>query len=917
MEDCVAETASYETLSKKHMLTHEEFVDKPSKSKNAAKHWRHCLEGRQQRAHGAVAAAPRLCVHVDHCQTSDARAFRVTFDLDSTFGIMYSLSALRVGLRYQPIPPRTIQVKGNFHVKEDDGVEATFQRDTDQFFDFENIVHLPLGSMLGEEDFKLFVYFPKIQRDRHKTTLLTSIQHRTWHDGIFYEAVRRIMPTDFISSFPNYDTAKINSTTAQMENRVRHGRSLGTNSALHFDFQPQHLGRLWTEIESIIESNDELNDVFGGARIFFDAKNTKTRTQSESMLDAMEQFKRRIDATFNYDHIRAMFIDVGREVVPTNQEPQTLFWRECCCVHAVTKLFAPGNTKLPRGCYTLYNHCGIRDFVNCTATPPRDSPIRKWGLLYLQRYGKIKDTAEVTKHFPFAAEGIDDLALGSRRAKDLASAGKTYVEYPVVQGNYAHSKERIHNNVRCHQSKVFSAREEGRITLQSFEDLLGVVRRQHGLDVDANDHVLCSPYALAPFWSIPTHLYLFFFWHSINRICSTFEGILASVRNDPTPDQSNLLLMLLAILRTFVQATNFPAHRKLWTNVTISGRDRGQAVTRIGAGFSLTMRDFGFCWLKPIVDWKAKTFRIPWQKHIMFDNTPILRKFRVHRNAVVRHEHNNDRIATCARLIYRLRTAAVHTQILHVMIDFVLHQFRRDVLDYVRKDFSRDTTTSLERAPFTEDFLKPLYSSRHLHIVERTNAKFHNAPKLLMHHLFDDLDDITDDSQSTKRRDGRQNWSHREFRKLAGAVLDVVRGPDFLLPAGSSTPGRYFMDTLSIRCMRQHWILPNPEPSSNTLVKLESGANKRLWLSVEQRSLNCPGIRDKALNCSWTIGVGKLKRQTPLKPLPWLEWQSHDIESHFNRLASEQNIPQRDRPPSPVSITADEESDAEMDDLSI
>lgn len=788
------------------------------------------MEGRTPPTYRGEQSAPRhVCIHASHIDEK-ATGSTISFDCDSHFGWATSFRAFRPGVVFFPVSPKTQQMQAELHLPRDpQAARGVFDPDTHSFLKLDTTTHLYFGQIQGH-DIRIYIFFPEI---RNPSTLLTADQNQLWYDRVLMPAVRSSCPSDMLSSFPStHQIAQLNSTAAQTEGRSRQTQSTGRVAHLQYVLDAASCETLWENIVTIIETRaNESLAIFQGAVLFFTAKGHKMAYRNADLAHSLKTFDDFVQKTYDLDHVENMVIDVGKEVTPATDLAASAFFRECCVRSALSKLFISSNGSTPAlsKSIVIYNHCGLRDLVNVTATPPHNSVLAEYGVMYAQYYSQVKQGLDVTKRYPFADPSLDTLAVGSERAEGLSSAGKTTVDTSTITASYVHSKHRVDETTKGDRRRLpHAAREEYRMTYSAFLELLfaaddEVMARS---PTTSSSDLLHS--ALSPCFVIPTHEYINFVWYSTNQYCAYFETVLAECHHHPSPQQTRMLLLLLDIVRAFVQAVNFPSRRALWINVK---QNLERQTTEIGAGFSRTMLTYGYCWLTPIVDWQRHTFLPQFQEYIVEARDRATKRFVQRRHHVSDFDEVYTAITTCEQILESWKVAAVHEAVITALACLVLRQFRADIRETVKDDIQAHMESQFheEGFSFTWKHLTAFYrATPHLVAVERPTAASRN-PDTLLNLWFGDL------NQNAAPARSRLHFHRKPFRRLAYLAERICASPHLIRPAGlGPAPFQVILRSL---CFLQHTVLPSIAPTHGHLTELKKGdagafAARRQWIAI-------------------------------------------------------------------------------------
>ena len=798
------------------------------------------FEGRKPLGEGRYSEPRSVCVHSSHPKRTEALSASVSFDVDSHSGWPLSTCAFRQGISAFGVPPRAQQMQSNRHVSSAPDTVGVFESDPHQFLALDKSTHLYVGNIKGFGA-NLYIYFPRIH---NPSTLLTEAQTQFFVDRIWLPSLHASGPRDAACSYPSsYAAAEMRSTAKQTEGRVRNSQGYGSSSQLEYFIDPETCQSLWDNVLYTIDTakaSDPDFLQFAGAQLFFSAKGHKYDYRRGEISQALDNYNDALQATYNMDFVDCMIVDVGKEVTPSDSTPRSAFFRACCVKRATRELFATADSKCtaPSRCTCTYHHSGLRDLTNVTATPPKNSLLAEFGVLYVQWYSQIKQRSDTTKLYPFAGQSFDTLAQGKEAAESLTSVGKAPIDYDTIEKAWTHCKNRLHSECTGEFTDVpHPAREEFSFLYPAFTELCVVARTDQENTHRAAQDRSPPPPLTAPLWLIPTKEYLGFHWTVANHRCSYVEHVLASTAQRPDRDQALVLLLMIDMLRVLSQATNIPSRRPLWHHVT---SDQDEGITEIGAGFSVTMLRYGFCWLTEVIDWTSRKFIKKYRPHILHTRGSFMARYQSRRPEVEQFDALLGCVQTCGSLLRAWQVPDFHKLVLDMLVSFVLRQFRTDVRGVIDNDVLPEWQGRLNdtNAPFVQATLASVYAEP-FHLVGAAGraTKTTKDPNILLERFFGELDQTVDSPS-------RAHFHNRPYRQLAWAATQILRSSKFIPPPENFLGGSPFQTYLRTACLARHDILPHVSPNCTNLTELTKRTKlhsaQRQWITVSHLRFPAP-----------------------------------------------------------------------------
>ncbi len=799
----------------------------------------------------------------------------VAHDIDSFLGFFRSLAAARQGIIYQPAPMMRQNIATDVHLQTivHDQPENPEQAPRPTSVMLKDVPHFLLGRVVGAPDITVHILFPHLYMAQTKFVAMTKEQLSCWIDDIFHPTIYRFCRAHYTQHLPSsFRHAQANSRAHQVEARLIETASYQAQQSIGYHLQPEYLEPIWADILEKVNNTPGMMQ-FREPQLFFSAKGTKLQFKTSpfrpTLLDSMESFQSYFERVLNTELIflERTYIDLGQEtcpylgLVPNQQNPgedeaQVYLWRRCCLQHYIRDMY-DGHPPAEGGQgQRYYDQNMLYDASSLTSVTPRRSKLRVGGLIYTQLYNSVKEISDATKCYPFANDGLEELALDPQirqGARNLARGRRR--DLKIIERAYLASKQRAQMGLCDSRRKSFGLRQEQRTSYPLFQGFMTRLRLD---DPEDWDTVLpeCPSYA----WAVTTDVYLNFLWRSADKFATGFEVVRAHCRNDLiTWEQTKIMAMFLRCLRFVLGGHQLQRESALWWS-------RRETPTRIwyGLGFSNTLTRYRYCWLEPRLDWERLTFREDITERVLFGNAML-------RNQYLRHGGQiRDFFSSTRQLEVALawidqhhQNRAILNQLIFWFTQIVLQQFRIDVLHTVQSEISADHREEALKGdqPFSHEYLDNIMTDG-LHLVSGNRSDFKKVSHLVQY-LFN-------------YEDGRlrAHWEDRPFRKLyrrARTALDLRHGAQQL--------GATFSRRLWRNLVAQHWILPYPF-KDGLMQTTKQGA--RMWYSIQTTAAPAVDLSLLPLD-QWQWAQKSWRRGLPRPIHPTVSWTKEQWEAWIER----------------------------------
>jgi len=772
-----------------------------------------------------------VCLHKEMAGATESH---VAFDVDSYLGFASSLAVARKGLWYHPAPQRQQNMTADVHVETKwfRGRRNGEQSSRPSLALPRDVPHLFLGSLMGSVNTTLHVLFPHLPFAGEKFVCLTNNQLSQWLDRIFHPAVYQHYESHYTQHLPtSYRHALANSRARQSEGRQVKTRSYLTQQYIGFCLQPQHLGRIWTDVLSRIAVAPDLAG-FREPELFISAKGTKlefkTNASRGDVLNTLLDSRSSIAEVIDLDFVARdrFYVDVGKEICSRSSslphpgdregnEAQVYCWKRCCLQHYMDWMYEGQPPAIGGRGQQYYSQNMLYEASGLTSITPKRSKLRQGGLIYSQFYNSVKEISDAAKCYPFENEVLEELALDlqlQQGARNLARNNRKDMQ--VLMDAYCNNKRRVRDALLASEHKSFGIREEHRIGWTLFESLIARLQDQNG---NRKNILLssCPTYA----WPVETQVFLGFLWRSVDKFATGFEVVRARCHKDlVTWEETKMMAMFLRCLR-FVLASP-PVRRESalwWSRHEHSVNQPSEQRVSYGLGFCNTLPRHKYCWLEPRFDWNRLAFLSDVTDQVLF-GVGTLRWQYTQRGGKVKDFFGATRQLDLASewIEKHGENVLIVDRLITWMVHICLRQFRVDVIDTVKKELMDEHQDHALQGnePFCYEYLRKIRGGK-LHFVAGNRSSLKDASKLA------DLLFEFDDGEL------RSHWDHRPFRKLYRRAHTILKAR-----SQSLSPEKIFAHQLRRKLFTHHWVLPYP--NSQVLMQKTKKRSPYVVLSPEK-----------------------------------------------------------------------------------
>ncbi|KAI9651730.1 MAG: hypothetical protein M1829_002461 [Trizodia sp. TS-e1964] len=776
------------------------------------------------RINGQSRRRKNICLHATESKHTPAA---LVYDIDSFLGFASSLGVAKQGLYLCPKPSVMRNIQTNLHItlncrryanaEEDEQLQTVRQP-------IKDVPHIYLGHLEGMRQVVMYVLFPNLREADENFQGLKEEELAKWSNLILIPAMHQVMPAHILQHFPaSWQLASAGALAKKAEVNKVFSVEAKQEQSIHYLLQEEYLEDLWASIEEIIENSPRLVK-FSKPRLFLSAKNTKLLFKSSTRKPALEacllKFLNALDQVVNTDYINGdtFFVDVAKETcnqthgyfskeLEEQEEPQVLLWRTCCLKKNVEWLYA-SQSQPP--VHNLFNTAFLRDASSLTVETPLQSKHYQQGLRYCQFYSSHKEIFDANKIFPFANDALEELALDEQLFKSAANAGGgPKSSRDSIQKSYQASKSRMHIGLKHSTNKSFGVREEYRMSLNLYFDLLETCREQKGPN--------CAN-TLAPrcVWSLPTAKYHDFLWHSVNRFAYGFESCLIMARPEYISwEETRMMAMFLQCLRYCASSYQLQRESALWwsEHITQHQARAEQPKTYRGLGFKNTMAKYGYCWMESVIDWQSLRFRPEIRSEMLFGSNLLQSQYIKRWKSVKNLASRSMMLDNCANWLRQYPEDTIRSWIFHLMIDICIQAFQEDIFKAIEGDLKPKYQRRMRDGyfPLSKEGIQQATGNR-VHLSAGNKSKC-SSPRDMYKLLW-----------GYKDKQMRKTWENKAYRTLYQQAEKIVGScPDS--QTSVDVWSEVFFENLGFYC----YLFPMPEKRTFIPTNHEG---LRMWWSI-------------------------------------------------------------------------------------
>ena len=483
-------------------------------------------------------------------------------------------------------------------------------------FFLRDLVHIYIGQCDAFAHQPIYIFFPRISMDDHKSNRMTLAHFERFYDHILWPACKKALLPQPYGELPTSQAVAESAAKAHAkEQGIRDGPR---KKYLHYYFAAETLSTVWDEMQRAIDSDPTLW-VFKDMFVCLDVKNYKLENEATHLFKAMDLFDQKLEANFNESLIPITAIDIAKAAVPYAQtleqdsyykEQFYYLWKDCCVQRFYDTLVLEsfnGN----KGSASFYNVGHLRDAKCLGVEPPHRSDAWKSGIRYVQLYTSVKKILEASTIWPFTGERLLQLAVDDNAYAAAMRAAKKqdYGTRDGIKRNWASCKERLFEELETEAKSSKGVRLEVRLLRQGVSwnsnkgMWWGLKKRAFNSWLKEQRPGSDSTAILESVYTVRAETYTKFLRGNFQKYTSLFEICAITGSSRRSLDRSVFMHVVLLAMQSFL---NSNLDRK---SVLAKAEEVTHGVTYHGLGFNASLKTYGYCWWTNIVDWDQLCFR--------------------------------------------------------------------------------------------------------------------------------------------------------------------------------------------------------------------------------------------------------------------------------------------------------------------
>jgi hypothetical protein len=655
------------------------------------------------------------------------------------------------------------------------------------------------------------------------TNFLLDSEESLWYNEIWMPALIHTLPSDELQEIPtSWDAAAARSRAKALETfSFQETTFYSQQQLLSTILLPQYLHKIWMIVLRRLTGDIDKYHMFQGCEVFLNSKNLKMQSKSISWSRLSTSWDGLWGATIDSSFIdRSRFwIDVGRQFTPpdhflrndsidqTRHTPETYVWRRCC----VNSYAQQRRLNLPKSHLQLsiYQSAAFHDMLSMTLTPSPKSAEHREGLIYSQFYMKDKVNFVSATTSLFTNADLESLAFDPEYVKAIihnSGSGRNLSTRRLVKA-YLAGKVRAHSSLQDARKRSFGAREEHRVSLELWDQVLPeLIRREQ-----ENTLGTASTVAEQPFFVVPSNAYFGVVYGQMNKFCLGFEYALSRVNSEYTTweDTQAAILFLRSLQRSF-STSIVQQEPVLWKDrwKRQIGTDK-PPTTHQGLNIGALSGRTGFGWFSPLFDWSSWRLKDQYVPVVLQEHPRLLQHYQAKRASLLDKHTIFIRLQLIERWWHKHSSVAgIKLALVEYLCGLCIAQFRRDVWGFLlkMKEVSKENKTHLMTAdvPLCYHTLKLYLVDTEPWFVTGNKADVKTIPSLAAY-LFDEEPYVVDLERAKGIFKDRRHWDNKAYRIIfhrCVALLNRAANQDWAKLLGEMVKGSV---------SAQNYVLPYPD----------------------------------------------------------------------------------------------------------
>jgi hypothetical protein len=401
---------------------------------------------------------------------------------------------------------------------------------------------------------------------------------------------------------------------------------------------------------------------------------------------------------------------------------------------------------------------------------------------------------------------------------------------------YLAGKLRAHSSLRDARKRSFGVREEHRISLELWGQVLPVLIQREQEDAPSSTSAVMEQ----PFFIIPSNTYFGVVYGQMNKFCLGFEYVLSRTSSEFTLwEETQAASLFLRSLQRSFSTSIVQQEPALWKDrwERQVGPDK-PSTTHQGLNIGTLSGRTGFGWFSPLFDWSCWRLKDQYVPLVLQENPRLLRHYQAKR-ASLRDKHS---LFVRLQLVERWwkkysSVAGVKLALVEYLCGLCIAEFRRDVWGFLleRKDVGREHKRHLMTAdvPLCYHTLKLYLVDKEPWFVTGNKADVKTIPALAAY-LFNEEPYAVDPERAKGVFKDRRFWDDKAYRIIFHRCLALLNR------AANREWADLLDDMVKGSVSAQNYVLPYPDPGclfTTTKRTRGRGADaevkpRRIWAAV-------------------------------------------------------------------------------------
>ena len=316
-----------------------------------------------------------------------------------------------------------------------------------------------------------------------------------------------------------------------------------------------------------------------------------------------------------------------------------------------------------------------------TVKMSKSSTKRQQGWVYSQFYTKTKDIYDAASTKPFQSPFLQKLAFDSTmRAMVDQEGGAVTTTTARLKGSFLDSKIRIANGLHECKNKSYRVREEHRVSFAFFYRIKTALEA-----VDCWDGLIEVSKMAQPYWQLSTTTYSSYLSCNLNKFLFAFESVLSWNKDGHVDyEHCKILQLLLHSIQHCYDSIDLQRIPGLW-------KDRWEPKCTKdvvhGMGLQATMKESGYGWYLPKIDWDSLQFHADFADQMIYNNERLSSGHRRRWLAVKNAKADIKGIAIAGKWLEAYQSSKRITEfILRYLASLIRRQFRKNVFCLIKNN---------------------------------------------------------------------------------------------------------------------------------------------------------------------------------------------------------------------------------------